>query len=368
MATWYYRAWKNFGTSEIEILNIQSVSVTRGRTQVQDPFKAGTATITGRVPSSLPVLNVGDLVGIRAYQPVDSVIRAIFVGRVADVRISYGAIAALDTYTIYLEDAMAQAGRALTTSSGGFAAGDTTWAAAEKIALDAGIPLVRFAAGSTTSTVSAQSLPNENALPILQQLIFTEQGRLSASSEADELVWYDRINQTGGVVAFTDGTVALGPSIIPAPFDEVQFYSQADSYYDRVTIEPEGLAAQTSGSGDRGFSAASYDQTTTQAANLASYVLATLSVQNATPQTVSITSQTQSSPETITLFASVGGLVLADVVLRGVKYPVYVEGATLTGNVDSTRITFNLVSTAAVNFFILDSVSFGVLDTNKLGL
>jgi len=39
----------------------------------------------------------------------------------------------------------------------------------------------------------------------------------------------------------------------------------------------------------------------------------------------------------------------------------------LTGNPDQTRITFNLVSADALNFFRLDNVEFGVLDTNKLG-
>jgi hypothetical protein len=43
------------------------------------------------------------------------------------------------------------------------------------------------------------------------------------------------------------------------------------------------------------------------------------------------------------------------------------EGATMTANPDASRWTFNIVSSEAQNFFILDSADFGVLDTNRLG-
>ncbi len=367
MARYTYKVAKNIYGSEVMLTNVQSVTISRGRVQIQDPFKTGTATITGRVPSSLPTLDVGTLIGIYVYDSNNAVITVAFVGRVADLRISFGEVASMDTWTIYAEDAMADAGRALTTATGGFAAGDTTWEAAEKIALDAGIPLDLFPSSVSGSTVSAQSLPNTNALNILQELIFTEQGRIYSSPIADELIWQDRNNIFQYDTAFTDGTVTLPPQYVPIAFNEIQFFSQADSFADRVVIKPEGLSNQSSGTGDRVFTGRSYDQTTTQAGNLADYVRSTLSVQVAKPQTVSCVSESQDNNEMLFLFKAAGSLATALVVLRGVQYQVFVEGAILTGNPDQTRISFNLVSADALNFFRLDNVDFGVLDQNRLG-
>jgi hypothetical protein len=56
-----------------------------------------------------------------------------------------------------------------------------------------------------------------------------------------------------------------------------------------------------------------------------------------------------------------------DLYLRGVKYTLFVLGLTTTADPDQTRVTLNVASSEALNFFILDSPTFGVLDTNKLG-
>lgn len=349
------------------IFNVQSVTITRGRQQIQDPFRAGTATITGRKPESMPNIEIGTFVQLVIANESVMYNEHVFYGKVADYRITYGEVANMDTWTIYAEDAMADAGRALTTGSGAFANGDTTWQAANKIATDAGVPLTQFVGSVSGSTVSAQSLPNTNAFNVLQQLIFTEQGRLYSSPDSNEIIWQDRNNIFQYDTAFTDGTVSLAPQYLPIKYNKIDFYSQADSYADRVVIEPEGLAAQSSGTGDRVFTGKSYDQSTTQAKNLADYVRATLTVQDATPQTVSCVSESQVNEEMINLFIAAGSLATALVVLRGVVYKVFVEGATLTGTPDQTRVTFNLVSSEALNFFRLNNVDFGVLDTSKLG-
>lgn len=53
------------GLTLTQLDNVQNLSFILGRVEIQDPFKAGTATITGRVPSSLPSLEVDDKVHIR---------------------------------------------------------------------------------------------------------------------------------------------------------------------------------------------------------------------------------------------------------------------------------------------------------------
>ena len=349
------------------LTNIQNIQITRGRVQVQDPFKAGTATIQGRVLSSFPAVNIGDGVRVNEVDPTGASVRVqVFFGVVSDVRFTYGEVPAMDTWTIYLEDAIAVAGRNLTSPSAGFASGLTTYRAAEIIALGAGINLFDISPIPSRSRVSAQSVPNTNALSVIQQLIFTEQGRLIPSNTNRSLFWLSRgsIGLPSGD-AFTDDTVATGLNKIY--YTNVDLYSQADSYADQVVIEPAGLANQTAGTGQRVFNGASYDETTAQASDLAGYVLATLSVQNATPSTVSVISINNTGLRMLFAFNSAGFGYTYSLILRGVEQKVFIEGATLTATPEQTRITFNLVSAAAQSFFILDSASFGVLDQNKLG-
>jgi hypothetical protein len=47
---------------------------------------------------------------------------------------------------------------------------------------------------------------------------------------------------------------------------------------------------------------------------------------------------------------------------------VFLEGGTMTATPEQTLFVFDVVSSAANDFFILDSTTFGILDTNRLGL
>jgi hypothetical protein len=134
-----------------------------------------------------------------------------------------------------------------------------------------------------------------------------------------------------------------------------------------VIVEPEGLAGQDSGTGPRSFVMRSFDQTTAQAQNLADYVKATFDVQTQVPNTISVLSESQNNfqmQQVVDVSNSFGEVVLY---LRNNSYRLFVLGLTVTATPDQARFTLNVASSEALNFFILDSSSFGVLDTNRLG-
>jgi hypothetical protein len=111
----------------------------------------------------------------------------------------------------------------------------------------------------------------------------------------------------------------------------------------------------------------SFDQTTTQAKNLADYVKATFDVQTQVPNTISVLSESQTNfqmQQVIDISNSFGEVELY---LRGNSYRLFVLGLTVTATPDQARFTLNVASSEALNFFILDSPTFGVLDQNKLG-
>jgi hypothetical protein len=357
------------GTSfALDIDDLQNVNITIGRQQIQDPFRASTAVITGRNPQNLPAFTIGDTVELTVFESGNSVPGLIqdvaFVGVVADIATKFGNIQAMDTYEIRLEDALAIAGRTFTSDTFALTAGDTTFEAAEAVAADIGYTINNYYPGfDSGSTVSAQTLGTVNALQILNELAATEQGRLFSTGYA-QLAWVNRsaLSQDPQLVTFNpvDGT-------LQCKYESVEFRSFADSFYDGVIVEAQGLTPQLSGSAQRVFTLRSFDETTGQAGNLAAYVKATLDVNIAAPQTISAISEVQGNDTGLlaALQAGTGGRAVLD--SRMGIFNVIIEGAQITATPEQTRFTFNVVSADALNFFILDSATFGVLNQNKLG-
>lgn len=364
-----WKAYGYVGGVATELDDIQNVSITMGRVQIQDPFRANLATIRGRNPQNLISLDIGDDIYIEATSPFDTEI--IYRGQVANFRVQYGKTQNEDMWTLDLEDILAKAGRAYTTSTFSWSAGDLTDTAASAACTDCGLTLVNAKTGLSytsagSSTVSAQSLPNTNLLDILNRLAATEQGRLVQYQW--QLGWINRadLGQFDSPISFTDGSL-LSTTVYEAQFDAVDFSSLADSFYDSVLIEPAGLTAQLSGTGDRRFVLDTYDETTAQAQNLADYVLATLDVNTAVPFKISCVDVAQANPSLEAFLPLAVEGVRAELILRGTRYQLWIEGFTVSAQPGMTRVTFNVVSSEAQNFFILDSPVFGVLDSSRLG-
>lgn len=340
-----------------------SFSVTKGRQQVQDPFRASTATVTGLDISQVSALNIGDTFIIRTNTINGApIVYDVFNGFIADVSLKYDFTTGGDSWTIQAEDALALAGRTVTSES--WAAGDTTYTAATKAAIGSGI-YVGNGNITATSTVSAQTLSNSNLLNVINELAATEQARLWATGSS--VVFQSRAGQgSGGNLAnFSDGTLTVP---FPIKYDTITFRSRADSFYTKVITEPVGLAAQTAGTGTRTFTFQTYDETETQASDLADYVLGTLEVSQGVPSTLSFLMEQGASASAmfLSIFGN-SGAYTATVVLRGTQYNLLVEGATISANPSQTRCTLSLSSPDAAVSFILDNAVLGVLDTSKLG-
>jgi len=349
----------------VTLSSLQNVAIQKGRVQITDPFKASTATISGRDVAALPTIEIGGEIIIEVNEPSFLFPLTVFYGVVADVQIVYGQVPAMDVWTIFCEDAVASAGRSFTKSSFSWSAGLTAYEAGKDVLNNAFSGSIVLAGGPfSTSTVSAQSKPETNVLQLLNELAATEQAYFF-SQQPDSIKWLNRseIGTFPLLGVFSDSGFP-GPN---TTFNDVTFRSQADSFFDSVVVEPEGLAAQTSGNGSRVFTLKSYDQTTGQAQNLADYVLATLQVQQSVPSVISVLSESQDNNIALNCANQAGNGIRCGLFLRGVVYLLFVEGSTITATPEQTRFTLNVVSADALNFFILDDASFGVLDTNKLG-
>lgn len=359
--------WKVTYDGSTVLDDITSMSIVRGRTQIQDPFKAGTAVIEGRDLAGLPTIEVGKEIKIEIL--IESIVYGVvFAGRVSDVQITYGFTTAYDSWQIDCEDVLAAIGRAYTTETFSWAAGTTTIQAFQSVVSNAGQGQI-FSSGiggfGTSSTLSAQSVGNANALELLNTIAFTEQGFLFCDDfDIVTLAPRAALGQLNLLAELTDDPPS---AVVPSVFDQVQFRSFADSFYDRVVVEPEGLTGQAIGTGIRTFTGNSYDQTTTQAGNLASYVKATLDVQTQVPSVISCLAEAQANNQLAQAALTTNSYGEVSLRLRGDDYRLFVLGLRISVTPESSRFTFNVASSEALNFFILDSATSGVLDSSRLG-
>ena len=357
-------SWSVIYDAVTNITDVQNITITRGRQQITDVFRGATATIEGRNVSALPTIEIGQQIEIVASEGANDF--TMFYGIVADVQITYGFVSSMDTYKISCEDSLAIAGRGLTSDSFSWGAGLTAFGAAEAVLTDAFGSSLGLSGTDEGALVSAQSAPNTNVLTLLNKLIQTEQGYITGQNESF-IDWYGRNDYSGiGVIGvFTDGTgVTVEPT---SKFDTVVFRSMADSFFEQTVVEPQGLASVSSGTGTRVYTLQTFDKDLTQSQSLADYLLATLQVQDQVPSSISVLSEVQINNVAIQAAKEAGTGRRCGLILRSNVYDVFVEGSMVTATPEQARFTYNLVSSEALVFFILNSVAYGVLDYNKLG-
>jgi hypothetical protein len=371
-AYWYPASGTFFDGEYLD--DLQTVNITTGRVGVQDPYRAGTTSISGRNPSALPAIEVGDFLWIQAFPSDESFSYPMFYGRVADVQIQFGFVANMDTYTIIAEDALANAGRL--NINGSWIAGISTAEAASHFLAGTGVPFTIIDTYiERASKVSAQSLTNANVLTVLNQLIATEQGNITGGA-ADSIIWQGRNEFTvsNPSALFTDDPAEVSV-VTQLKYDTLNFASLADNVANKVIVSPEGLASQTFGTGTKSFEMKSYDQTTSQAGDLAAYVQSTLTQATDVPFLVSARTSMQTDLFLLGLAATgAQERLFVQVELRGTVYNCIINGATVSSDPSDTRVTLNLFAADLSAFFVLDDDFYGRLQddgppafNNKLG-
>ena len=339
----------------VSITNIQTVTVTSGRRVLTDFYAAGRATINGRRPDLLPTINIGDTVTLRLYNPNTTPTSLVVLPlRVADLQITYGATAAMDTWTLSLEDAFATLGRGRITRT--WSAGTTTKVAFEDVCTDLGLSY-NTVVSQTPKTLSATTVTDENALNVMQTIVNTEQGLLYAYSTG--LALYTRgWQQYTTFYAFGDAGGAN------TTYQQVQFMSMADNYATYVLVTINGGTPTVAGTGDYSYRLDTYALNGSEALSVAQYVQGALQDTTAVPNTLSVLLNTETSTRTLDAINNQSGVTLT---LRGQTYTANIIGWTISSTPEQTRVTFQLAGTEQYNYLVLNNSVYGTLNNNRLG-
>lgn len=354
--TWSASVSATYGGTYSTIPNLQNVVLNLGRNGVADQWRPSTATLSGRVPSSLPTININDYIKI-TYTGMTG----YYAFRVADIVIEYDYVTAGDTWQIICESNLAAIGRSICTAS--VSAGTKTLEAARLVCFDAPVTIAN-PRGNGQSSVSAISVTKENPMTYLQDLLQTEQGFVQDTKDVNELYLLPRTAFSLSTVTFTDDNTAT--TTYKLNYNAIKFASLAENYVTGIVVSPVGLADQTAGTLSRSRSFNTYDQTTAQASNLASYIKIVLGQSATVPNMlVSNVKMWPSASAAVLGVLETGQLI--SVRLRATTYSCIIEGLTITADPQATIVQVRFSPATAYGFLRLDDSVFGRLNYNSLG-
>ena len=366
-ATWY------------QLPNITALSIFKGRQLQIDDYSIESAQISTEFPSSWTTTpKLGDQIILYIYKPGVVIGKdefTCFVGRIRDVAINYGFVTNMDSVTISCEGLQADWGRAQLVN----------YALAQQNTADQ-ILYLGVAAGLTTASFFGRSIGSAqtytgNAFELANLITRTEEARMfgytATFKGTPTLYWYGR-NTTGLIGAesvFNDGTGT--PYTTQLKYEAIQFRSSADNYYNKVTISPEGLAAQTatlSTTPIYGWDKTTLDYTTSQASDHANWLLNNFQTKNSTLASITLTDVQQVPRYDVGLFNS-DFLNLCEqpintngkIHFRGSTYYTVIEGVQIDATPEQTRITLFMSGQDNNAYLVLNNSVYGTLDNNKLG-
>jgi hypothetical protein len=368
------------GSGFVTLPNVQQINISRGRRRPIDDFQVETCIIESRNPDGWTTTpKVGDdiLVYIYGNYTPGANYFVMFQGFIRDVRINYGKTPAMDRVTIECEGLQAAFGRAQLTQYSetsrdvGLQYGD--------VVSELGLPFA-WASVSTSSIGSAVTDFNGNALEYVNTLVRTEQGILRSTPFLDALVqgnlqFVGRNQENAGAPAgeqplFDDGTGTPPFPNFAFTYEQLEFRSAAEDYYNEVVVQPRGLTAQSADASEtpiQSYKFDSCDVDTNQAFQLANYVLQKFRDPDAVVKSISFILDNQVNINKAVLLLCGSWNELTTIAFRGDEYDVIPEGFSISASPDSlTRVTLYTSAADTNAYLTLNNAFFGRLDFNRL--
>lgn len=355
------------------ITGIQSVSINRGRNYFQDNFKASSCVIE-LIPANSYALPfaIGQFIDVRAANTATS--RAYFAGKITDIRRDYAipynsgtGAAPGDRITITATGGTGLMAQNTLLGGTAFAFTDCAFQTYE-VAAAAGVVWTYNVSNSVTSSLA--TMPAQSALDICNQLARTgqfniddgDQNRNAANAQ------FFVFNKQSITKTFTDTGAGI-------KYNGLAFQSSAQSTFNKVNVIPVGLTAQTSQAASGPYNSLdynTYNKTTGDALTLANYLYALFNTATqATPYQLTTTTAVDASCLDVATVASPAGeytWIGAGVTInfRGTAYLAAIQQIQTTFYPDYAQVQLTL-SPSLGQPFTLDSATFGILNSNRLG-
>lgn len=345
--------------------NVQLLTYSRGRRNKTEPYSSDTYTIEVRNPSQLSTIGLEQKL---RFSTTDSYFGTIYLGTgyVTNIQYNYGQVAAMDSATVSAEGYLSYFGRGQLNN---FAlTGGLTGDEAKRVGTAITGNAKTVSTSGCMSYTDASTTYTGNAQNVISQLLVTEQGRIEEST--DSFYFWGRdylfprpnvVNEWHDWLLFTDTNAAT----TGIAYDQIIFSNLADNYFTQTTVQPSAVATQTSGTGSRNLVVSTYDVSTSQASDLAKYMLGEFDSNSSVPVTIRSRSSLTSKMNPAWLASLLIGWKVK-VNFRGSTYYAVVEGVDVTFAPDEAVYYFHLSGYEQNNYFLLNDDVYGRLDFNQL--
>ena len=340
--------------------SVIAFNCTQGRRTKSEMYSSSRASLTVRNPGSIPASWV-----LERYVTVAINGNTVYWGYITNIEYNYGITSALDTATISFEGYLAFMGRGYLN---GFAlTGGTTGAEAQRVG-NALTGSAKTITSSGTRSLTDTSTYTGAAQNVITTLVAMEQGRLRETNSLFFLGRDKLIDPAVSPYFYTKWKMTdVSPGSNGVAYDLVEFASLTDNYFTQVTISPSSVATQQAGTGSRNLQISTYDSSTTQASNLASYTLNEFNTSTSVPTTVSTRNSLSWAMDPAAMIAEAPIGFMLPITFRGTTYNSIIEGWTISATPEDVRYTFAVSGYEQNNYLILNDAVYGRLDYNKLG-
>lgn len=348
------------GPSSSTLADIIAFNWKTGRESKSSNFAAGAGSLTVRNPGNIPaqiVMEALVTVSINGTQ--------VAAGYVTNIAYDYGINSNEDTATISLEGYLSFIGRGYLKNF--LFGGGTTGYEATRLGNAITGSAATIVDVGTRSNTYGPDYKSGDAQTLLAQLVATEQGRLHEGSTS--LSFYGRdvlLDASTAPLSLSHFAITDNdPATNGIAYETVTFASLTDNYFTQVTIDPNPVAVKQAGTGKRNLQISSVDDSEEQAQDLANYVLAEFDNNGKTPVSVSTRNSAQWALDPAKV-ANAGVAYRLPITLRGVTYQTIIEGWAIAASPSDVAYTFYVSGFEQNNFFILDDLIYGVLNSGQL--
>lgn len=352
------------------LTNVQEVAFRGGRRSQLDAYNASTATIIARYPSGYasPIAALVPGTAIEILTPNVANPYGIY-GKIRNVNVTYGIpyaanVGVADYIEIEVEGAFAEAGR-MNGASYAMAA-ETLSSQITTMNAQTGLT-----ASSNTSQQMAATTINGTWGDWVNSSLVSINGRMADFGAIGGIFIRSPYVASTCSVNFSDTTNNATNQI----YDQIRFDAIADNYYTQVQVDPESYAIQTVTQAGatlpyRTLTVNTLNSSTSQAADLATFLLSQYGTQKFAISQISCSAEAQNSFQLDKLGLSgaqecIGAKV--NVAFRGTTYTCIIEGISFNATPESARWTFDVSGADLNNYLVLNDAVFGKLDNNKLG-
>lgn len=354
------------------LTNVQEIAFRGGRRNQLDAYNASSIVITARYPSGYasPITALVPGTYVQVLTPNASGYPYGIGGKIRNVTVTYGipysgSVGNADYVEIEVEGGFAEIGR---MAGNGYVMASGTLGE-QVVTMDAQTGLTAGATG--INKVMAGTTINGTWGDWLNNSIISINGRMADFGGVGIVFIRDPYVSGTCSVNFSDTTNNATNQI----YDQIMFDAIADNYYTQVQVDPESYAIQTVTKAGatlpyRTLTVNTFNSSTSQAADLAAFLLSQYGTQKFAISQISCRAEAQNTFKLDNMgFVDMQYMIGAkvNVTFRGTVYTCIIEGISFTATPEGARYTYDVSGADLNNYLVLNDSVFGKLDSNKLG-